>query len=318
MNVIDSHIESERLILSQVEEIEAFYYFLIGDNGRSFTDDFRMELRGIVRQYGIDSVVESMKEIVNKYGSNGLGKLIAFVICKNNPKTKWKYIYAILKKRIGWSNVDAGEVESLVAKIVDVCGNNSEECLNFIIKRIKRYNFPTDLEYASDMWAMAHDFRQVKSMPSVADSPHCLPMTQAASGGGVPGIIEAYQASIGETDGSPANVRDAEAITILKEIRDKMPTATETESEPAGKKRSRRTVTDAQYHRAIKMVIDARVSQSKAEDECGLWRGALSTGKGAKMLADATSEVSRIEKMKVSEDVGDDYYYNEVRNNEDD
>jgi len=85
----------------------------------------------------------------------------------------------------------------------------------------------------------------------------------------------------------------------------------------AGDKKTRNKITDAQYQKAVKLVIDERLTQSAAEKQCGLWQGALSTGKGEKMLGEATRAVADIERRKVDEGVGNDFQYNEARYNED-
>ena len=81
--------------------------------------------------------------------------------------------------------------------------------------------------------------------------------------------------------------------------------------EQPGKKRKK--VTDEQYQKAVKYVIDEGVSLGDAEKKFELWQGALSTGKGGKLLAEAEAAVSRLKKRTVSNDVGNDFRFNEAR-----
>ena len=55
----------------------------------------------------------------------------------------------------------------------------------------------------------------------VADYPR---MTQAATGVGVPDIIDSYQADIEDPDGTPVNVHDAKVLQVLERIEKKIPT----------------------------------------------------------------------------------------------
>ena len=80
---------------------------------------------------------------------------------------------------------------------------------------------------------------------------------------------------------------------------------------PSGKKRKR--VSDEQYHEAIKYVIDEKMTQCEAEKKCGLPAGALSKGKGKKMLETVIREFADINRRKVSDVVGDDFRYNSTR-----
>ena len=64
---------------------------------------------------------------------------------------------------------------------------------------------------------------------------------QAATGVGVPDTVEAYQASIEDSDGTPANVRDNDAIeairdlfVILNEIKERIPTEETIEKQTQG------------------------------------------------------------------------------------
>ena len=158
-----------------------------------------------------------------------------------------------------------------------------------------------------------------------SDVADCPQQIQAATGAGVPDIIEAYQASIEDSDGTPANVNVvnqltkadiadgvAEGIMKANAMYESLPNEA-----PAGDKKTRKKIDDSQYHRAIKLVIDEKMPQWMAETECELWQGALSTGKGAKMLDEATRAVADIERRKVGEDVGNDFQYNEARYNAD-
>jgi hypothetical protein len=66
MSVIEAHKESERLLILQVDEIEELYFLMTNESNMRFTDNFRQNVRGMIRQYGIDTVLESIKDIVNK------------------------------------------------------------------------------------------------------------------------------------------------------------------------------------------------------------------------------------------------------------
>jgi len=55
-----------------------------------------------------------------------------------------------------------------------------------------------------------------KAKKQVSDCPRQI---QAASGVGVPDIVEAYNASIEDSDGTPANVRDKDAIDAIKDLK---------------------------------------------------------------------------------------------------
>jgi len=210
MEAIEFHTKMELKLTSTLEDIENLYFYMTGENNRRFTDNFKKDLRGIVRKYGVNSVVETMKELVDKHGNNGLNKLIPFVICKHNPKNKWKYILGIIKNKLNWRYVHKDEsaaVQSIVSEIVDVCGDNAENCLNSVINRIKYQNFDSLDCYLSDMWAMAHDFRQVAPPPVTLAAPaDCPRHAQALTGVAVPDTTKAEQAYIDDSDGTVPNV----------------------------------------------------------------------------------------------------------------
>lgn len=163
------------------------------------------------------------------------------------------------------------------------------------------------------------------------------PIPTALTGVGVPDIVEGYQEYIEEPDGTPANVNVVNQLTkadIANGVAEGIKMAWETseplppDKEQIGGKKTRNTVSDSQYHAAIKLVIDEKLPQSRAEEKCGLWVGALSKGKGAKMLDEAEKAIADISRRQVKEDsennkgksrkdIGDDYFYNEVLNNDD-
>jgi hypothetical protein len=82
---------------------------------------------------------------------------------------------------------------------------------------------------------------------------------------------------------------------------------------PTREKKKRKKITDAQYHKAIRLVLGDGMHQSEAEIKCGLWVGALSKGKGEKMLDEATKEIADASRRLVPDEVGKDYLHNEVR-----
>ena len=132
----------------------------------------------------------------------------------------------------------------------------------------------------------------------------------------------------------PINISDdvtvtnlGEVIDVLKEIKEKIPTGEtifdstfrafthikEPETAPAGEKKKRNRIKPEKFYEAIRLHIDEKMPQSEAEKKCGLWQGALSSGKWKKILMDALREVSRIKTRTVSDDVGNDFLYKQAR-----
>jgi len=124
-------------------------------------------------------------------------------------------------------------------------------------------------------------------------------------------VLEEYQDWIEEANDT-ANVNDREANDTLKRIENILHQRFNEETDtPSGKKRKR--VSDEQYHEAIKYVIEEKMTQCEAEKKCGLPAGALSKGKGKKMLETVIREFADINRRKVSDVVGDDFRYNSTR-----
>ena len=204
MSVIEAHKESERLLISQVGEIEELYFLMTNKSNMRFTDNFRQNVRGMIRQYGIDTVLESIKDIVNKYGSEGLDKLITFVVCKSNPKIyKTNYICGILKNKDKRNYVHQdtkNDIYSFVSHVIDEYG---VECLDYVIEQYKHDSSFTNESF----WNHVHTWEE---RHAVANYPQQI---QAAAGVGVPATVEAYQASIEDSDGSVPNVNVVDQLT---------------------------------------------------------------------------------------------------------
>jgi len=201
MSVVAAHKESERLIMSQVDEIEELYFIMTNESNMSFTDNFRQDVRGMIRQYGIDTVLESIKDIVNKYGSDGLDKLITFVICKSNPKiNKTNYICGIYrnKNRRSYIHQDTkNDIYRFVSLVIDEYG---VDCLDYVIEQYKQESSFTNESF----WGYVHTWNEQHAVTSArADYPQKI---QAATGVCVPDTIGAEQASIEDPDGSVPNV----------------------------------------------------------------------------------------------------------------
>ena len=107
------------------------------------------------------------------------------------------------------------------------------------------------------------------------------PSFTVLAGVGVPDTAKAYEASTEDSDDIPAIKR-------------------------------RKKVTEKQLQKAVKLVIDEKMTQNVAEKQCELYRGALSSGRGKKLLDAMTAMESQAYKelMTVSDDVGDDFQYN--------
>ena len=165
--------------------------------------------------------------------------------------------------------------------------------------------------------------RTVKILNSSdADSPRML---QAATGAGIPGIIVGNELEeIEESDGSPANVRDSDAIAAIKELTAVMkepkpvyqvpkPKKTPESAEDTDKKTRAPRTTDKQIYKAIRLVLEENMTKTAAEKKCGLPVGALSKGRGKELLDAAIAAIADIERRKVSDDVGDDFRYGKSR-----
>ena len=86
---------------------------------------------------------------------------------------------------------------------------------------------------------------------------------------------------------------------------------------PAKGKKKRKKIPDTKYREAIGLVLGKSMPQSEAEAKCGLWVGALSKGKGAKLLDEATKAIADISRLQKDDGIAEDYLYNEVRHKED-
>ena len=207
MSVIEAHKESERLIMSQVEEVDEFYHFLTGQKDWCFTDDYRAKMRGIIKKFGFDTVIETAKEVVDKYGTDGIKYLIPFTISKHDPKSKAKYICGIIKNKTRgrWLNKDQeNTITSVVSDIVDSYG---VACLDKIIEQIKRFNFDYFYEYADKIYELFENYAPV------ADYSQCSPQMKAATGVAVPDTTRAELAYIEDSDGSVPRVEVVNQLT---------------------------------------------------------------------------------------------------------
>ena len=141
MSIVDSFKQAEQQLESYVNDVDVFYHSLTGQDDWSFTDEFRRKVKEIIRKYGVAEVLTSAQEVVDKYGDEGIHKLIAFTICRNNPKTKTNYVCGILKNKLKcrWlPNDTIAAVKSMVSDIVDLHGG---ETLDKVIEDLKYGNY---------------------------------------------------------------------------------------------------------------------------------------------------------------------------------
>ena len=141
--------KSESILESEVDAIEEFYYHLTGIETQQFSDSFKVDLKEIVRKYGVDSVFEAVPASIKTYGENALDKLIAIVICNSNPKYKANYICGIIKNKLRVRYINR-DVESLVkyavSEIVDF-DNGKSDAIDSVIDEVKRFDLDTFDEY---------------------------------------------------------------------------------------------------------------------------------------------------------------------------
>jgi hypothetical protein len=84
-------------------------------------------------------------------------------------------------------------------------------------------------------------------------------------------------------------------------------------TKPVNGRRRRKKYTEEQWHKAIGLVVNMRMSQSDAETKSGLYVGALSSKKGKNWLQRAEEKRISLDRRKVSDDIGNDYKYGSHR-----
>ena len=207
VTIVGSFKQAEQLIQSQVNKVEDFYFSMTGENEMQFTDKFRMKVKGIIRKYGVDEVLITAQEIVNKYGKDGLDKLITYTNARHNPVSIAKYICGIMKNKIwapkrppAWAMGNGTKELDYVVEIVsELMSIGGRKCLDYVTELVKYRSY----ESYDDCVAMIDSEGKQWAYSAHAGSPR---MIQAASGVCVPDTIDSYQADIEDSDGTVPNV----------------------------------------------------------------------------------------------------------------
>lgn len=102
----DWHLSLVDQSSAEVEAVNSLYCALT-NNEKCIADWFKPEVGKLVKKFGLDTVLQALRDGANSYGSpsKALNKLGGICACKSNPFYRRRaYIAAILKSKVGYWN----------------------------------------------------------------------------------------------------------------------------------------------------------------------------------------------------------------------
>jgi hypothetical protein len=133
--------EQEDIILDVgVDAVEKYFFSRVDIEGQEFAPQFRSRIRSVVKSCGVAAVLEAVRDAVDRFGVDGLEKIVPFAICRANPKTKANYIIGIIRNKLEVESIDqswTAVIKNVVSDIVDRDGGDGE-AIDYVIEQLKR------------------------------------------------------------------------------------------------------------------------------------------------------------------------------------
>jgi len=156
--------ESEKLLMTQIAAVEELYFFRTGEENMRFTDELRKELRRVIRKYGVGGVLAAVNVVVDKYGDDGLDKLIAIAICLSDPKKRANYICGIIKNKLG-VNIDTHDTTTIKQLVSDIVERDSgkSDAIDYVVEAVKNHDFDYIDDYIDTIRYFGEHYFHIRS-----------------------------------------------------------------------------------------------------------------------------------------------------------